>query len=94
MKSTQSMGISQNTSESSEPKEVSTRLPYILWVSGGLVETVALLAGFYWILDNPDSRGLIWRVTAVALLAVMGGGLSLAGVAALAKKTRDKSSSR
>ena len=86
MKTLSTIDEVQNSGEGQESAEQATRMPYMLWCIGGLLETVALVAGFYWILNNPDSRWLVWRVIGVAALAMAGGGLSLAGAAIASKK--------
>ena len=77
------------TSVEAKQGDQATRLPYLFWCLGGLLETAALLGGFYWIMNNPDTRWLVWRVIGVAALAISGGGLSLAG-AAIASKSESK----
>ncbi|MEP6754554.1 MAG: hypothetical protein ABJA67_03550 [Chthonomonadales bacterium] len=69
-----------------------TRLTYFLWVSGGFLETIALVVGFFWIMNNPESHGLKYRVIIVAALAVLGGGLSMAGAVTASKIAMKKNS--
>jgi hypothetical protein len=45
----------------------------LLWASAGLLETLCLLGGIYWIMSANDPRPLALRVSLVAALAVLCG---------------------
>ena len=49
----------------------------LLWASAGLLETLCLLGGMYWIMTEDDTRPLLLRVTLVAALAVVCGVASI-----------------
>ena len=54
-----------------EPSPAQTRL--LLWACAGLLETLCLLGGMYWIMSADDPRPLALRVTLVAALAALCG---------------------
>ena len=85
MKPTTAINTEMDTSENNGPGPSTQRMTYFLWVSGGLLETIALVVGFFWIMNNPESHGLKYRVIIVAALAVIGGGLSMAGAVTASK---------
>lgn len=45
----------------------------LLWACAGLLETLCLLGGMYWIMSANDTRPLLLRVSLVAGLAVVCG---------------------
>ena len=60
--------IHGDAKEKGKPSAAQTRL--LLWACAGLLETLCLLGGMYWIMSADDPRPLALRVTLVAALAV------------------------
>ena len=58
----------------------------LLWASAGLLETVCLLGGLYWIMIADDPRPLALRVFLVSALAVVLGVASLVAYSRLLRK--------
>jgi hypothetical protein len=80
--------IHQNRNESPARRETSSsQSRTLLWACAGLLETLCLLGGLYWVMIANDPRPLALRVSLVAALAVLCG---VATVFALAKQGREK----
>ena len=58
----------------------------LLWASAGLLETICLLGGLYWIMIADDPRPLALRVVLVSALAVVLGVASLVVYARISRQ--------
>ena len=66
--------INQNRPEApSRPEASPAQARILLWACAGLLDTLCLLAGMYWIMIADDPRPLALRVSLVAALAVVSG---------------------
>lgn len=66
--------INQNRNEAPVRRETSSaQARTLLWACAGLLETLCLLGGLYWIMIANDPRPLALRVSLVAALAVLCG---------------------
>jgi hypothetical protein len=68
------MQIVLHTKPEEEKKQTSAEQSrLLLWACAGLLETLCLLGGIYWIMLDRDPRPLMLRVLLVAALAVVCG---------------------
>ena len=66
--------VNQRRHEAPAQRETSTaQAKTLLWACAGLLETLCLLGGLYWIMIADDPRPLALRVTLVAAVSVVCG---------------------